>query len=316
MTIEFFCPNEHQLSAPDTMAGKAGKCPKCGSKFLIPTLEELRAGQEELEAADTSAADSAAGRSAASKAESSSASSKKSAWQGTPPPPSSPPSSKKSATAPASVPAEAAASDQGRSAPPPPGHFVFLCPNNHKLNGPLSLKGKPGQCPHCGAKFRIPDDVEETAAEAGAEAEDEGAAPTGAGAESRPRPPQSSVPPADEVVEEGIIVDLEPEAEEVPSVEPISVWQLPPPPPGQGHRLAELFSWFWSQREQRSVVELTLKDGQSFVPKWFAPELSLEGYGAFAVQDEFGRFTITVLPWDSIVRMVVRNLEDVPPQFG
>ena len=30
MTIEFFCPNEHQLSAPDNMAGKAGKCPKCG----------------------------------------------------------------------------------------------------------------------------------------------------------------------------------------------------------------------------------------------------------------------------------------------
>src|SRR3954453_18181643 len=38
--------------------------------------------------------------------------------------------------------------------------FVFLCPNGHKLNGPPSLKGKPGQCPHCGAKFRIPDDDE------------------------------------------------------------------------------------------------------------------------------------------------------------
>src|SRR5690606_3789560 len=34
--------------------------------------------------------------------------------------------------------------------------IVFLCPNNHKLNGPASLQGQPGQCPHCGAKFRIP----------------------------------------------------------------------------------------------------------------------------------------------------------------
>jgi hypothetical protein len=137
--------------------------------------------------------------------------------------------------------------------------------------------------------------------------------PAAAGDKSSPKLSDSA---ASEQIEEGIIVDFAPEEEEIPSVEPISVWQLPPPLPGQGHRLAELFSWIWAQREQRCVVELTLKDGQSFTPKWFAAELSVEGYGVFAIQDEFGRFTITVLPWDSIHRMAVRNLEDIPPYFA
>jgi len=41
--------------------------------------------------------------------------------------------------------------------------IVFLCPNGHKLNGPARLQGTRGQCPHCGARFRIPhpDDVDE-----------------------------------------------------------------------------------------------------------------------------------------------------------
>ena len=35
--------------------------------------------------------------------------------------------------------------------------ITFLCPNGHKLSGPASLQGKPGQCPHCSSKFVIPD---------------------------------------------------------------------------------------------------------------------------------------------------------------
>lgn len=318
MTIEFFCPNEHQLSAPDNMAGKAGKCPRCGSKFLIPTLEELREGMEEP-APEPVSSSGAGSRSAKGKAETPSGSSKKLAWQGAPAAPSlkvgASSGKKSSSDAPTTPAADTAGSDARRAAPPlAPGNFVFLCPNNHKLNGPVSLKGKPGQCPHCGAKFRIPDDDEAGEEGSSAETAPSTTMPSAPSSDKSLRKPSDSAPP-DEIAE-GIIVDTEPEAEEIPSVEPISVWQLPPPLPGQGHRLAELFSWIWSQREQRCVVELTLKDGQAFAPKWFAAELSVEGYGVFAIQDEFGRFTLTVLPWDSIQRMAVRNLEDIPPYFA
>ena len=62
--------------------------------------------------------------------------------------------------------------------------FYFLCPNGHKLNGPPTLKGKPGRCPECQARFLIPTDEEiEAAGEEviGGEEEGSAAGDTGAG---------------------------------------------------------------------------------------------------------------------------------------
>jgi hypothetical protein len=56
-----------------------------------------------------------------------------------------------------------AASNGGIPAAPGDDVIVFLCPNGHRLHGPRTLEGRPGQCPHCGVKFRVPsrDDVVE-----------------------------------------------------------------------------------------------------------------------------------------------------------
>ena len=37
--LQFLCPNGHELSASAKMAGKKGKCPECGEKFIIPIME-------------------------------------------------------------------------------------------------------------------------------------------------------------------------------------------------------------------------------------------------------------------------------------
>jgi hypothetical protein len=39
---------------------------------------------------------------------------------------------------------------------PKESQIEFLCPNGHKLHGPASLQGKPGECPECGSRFHIP----------------------------------------------------------------------------------------------------------------------------------------------------------------
>lgn len=301
MTIEFICPNGHQLSAPVHLAGKASKCPKCGSKFLVPTLDELSEAGDSSESitqlATRPGPQVTAGSDGGSHVTSDSGARTATTAAATPAP-----SVGGSGTSAASK------SDAKRRAPAPlpPGMFVFLCPNNHKLNGPVSLKGKPGQCPHCGAKFRIPadDDQDEPSAAQSTALTETTRSSLPISADRTPNPEGATVP-----------ADIPFESDEIPTVEPISIWQLPPPPPGHGNRLAELFNWVWSQREARSVVELIFKDGSVMTPKWFAPELSVDGYGALAVQDEYGRYTLTFVPWDSIQQLSVRNLDEIPPQF-
>ncbi|NMC20909.1 MAG: hypothetical protein GYA33_10870 [Thermogutta sp.] len=51
MSIEFLCPNGHRIRCSDDRAGKPAKCPRCGIKFLIPTLEEIAAAEKAEEAA-------------------------------------------------------------------------------------------------------------------------------------------------------------------------------------------------------------------------------------------------------------------------
>src|SRR6185436_17284714 len=122
------CPNGHQLTAPDNLAGRPGKCPKCNTPFVVPRPEEEEESPEEpaAETTDKAGADKAAEPSAEDKAT-----------------------------------AAQIGQGSGKGKLNPSEMFIFLCPNGHKLNGPPSLKWKAGQCPHCGAKFRIPDDTEE-----------------------------------------------------------------------------------------------------------------------------------------------------------
>src|SRR5262249_44613164 len=122
--IKFLCPSGHPLTAPESLAGKAGKCPKCNTPFVVPAADE--AGRSAVGGGSTAAAPVAVAVAEGSGTDF--------------PAPVTP----------------AMGSGVGKGAG---GEvFVFLCPNGHKLNGPPSMKGKAGQCPHCGAKFRIPTD--------------------------------------------------------------------------------------------------------------------------------------------------------------
>ena len=46
MGIRFFCPNGHKLNVKEHLAGKAGFCPECGARLIIPYQSTRRSSRE------------------------------------------------------------------------------------------------------------------------------------------------------------------------------------------------------------------------------------------------------------------------------
>jgi hypothetical protein len=270
MVIKFLCPNEHQLSAPESMAGKRGKCPKCQSAFVVPTLEELAAAEaEEAEEAAAAPATTAAPE-----------------------------------LAPTSGAADPTSGDSVRMKPAmgsgkglPAGEvFVFLCPNGHKLNGPPTMKGKAGQCPHCGAKFRIPDDDEPEEDVPTGQADDDEIA-------------------SGQLDEDGGVGFRLPFGQLGEEVIDASVEEpLAPPPPGAAG-LGYIFARLWEQREEQTEVEIFLTEGEIMSPDKYSEILSSSDYGVFAIQEGDGNHSVTVIPWSAVRRVAVRKIADLPGEM-
>jgi hypothetical protein len=263
MAIEFACPKGHRIRCADDKAGRPGKCPKCGEKFVIPQPG-------------------------------------------------------------ASSPTQLA---QGGSAPPPieegsgvgGNTIVFLCPNGHKLNGPRSLQGRPGECPHCGSKFRIPnydEDEEDWGEDQHEDTVVDDEIPVGTIVEDG-APLGDSVP-----------IDLE-------EIEPIEVGQFPDEEAfgtpdgfstgpeshdGGPHPLSRLFDRLWQEKadgdndgdNDGGIVEVHLADGAALTPEWYSSQMSSGSHAVFAGKDADGSFTITSIAWDSVAKITVRQVKQLP----
>ncbi len=226
--VQFICPNGHPLSASDDRAGTAGKCPKCGTEFVVPELEPEEVAHD---------AEPVAGE-----------------------------------PMPESIEIEPVESDQ---------LFFFLCPNGHKLNGPPTLKGRPGQCPHCGAKFRIPPDEDDV------DSQQDG---------------QDDPIPVGAIVEDG-----GEDADPVEEVEIIEEFATAAPPPVCGHALGDLLMQLWEQAGDGRTVELTMKDKSTVSAGFFSASLSSTQYGVFAIHED-GDNSVLVVSWDDVARFRIRNV--------
>jgi hypothetical protein len=264
MAIEFRCPNGHRLSCPDDRAGKPAKCPKCNATFTVPTSEAAAA-----------AAVPGSGVSLSAVADSGSISSIGKGGK------------------------IEAASEQGGS---PPGNvIVFLCPNGHKLNCPPSMQGKAGKCPHCGAKFLIPQYGAEEALEDQAAMEEEGE-------------PQSEADIELEMAEEPQLRASTPSATSPPELPfDFSVGLGGTPEPSS--ILPGIFNELWMHHDQTLVIEVQLRSGATITPHHYSPNSSREGYAIFAVKEPHGAYTLSVVAWDQIERITVRGMSELPPEY-
>lgn len=170
--------------------------------------------------------------------------------------------------------------------------FVFLCPNGHKLNGPPSLKGKPGQCPHCGARFIIPtdEDIEAASREAANNEDldhtDDDQTATGS---ARVQTAGISTRQSFEIA--------------------------PHRPPSGAAGLGFIVARLWEQRTEDSELEIFLAEGEIIAPDHFAADLSTSDYGVFAVAEADGSFVITVVPWNTVRRVGLRKVLELPGEL-
>jgi hypothetical protein len=265
MVIEFACPNGHMLKAPEERAGKTGKCPKCGIAFVVPDAEEpiedFGAPEEPPPAEEAPVEPSTgSGKSAGAAATAS------------PPEPA--------AETPAEPPAKPAREET----------IAFLCPNGHKLTSPVRLQGKAGKCPHCGEKFIVPsmDDAEDEPEEFGVEDEtlafgDDG----GFGDEGGFGPAEDF---DDEIPEEAV------EEEEL----------------GAPHPMRLLFERLWREHEHGGKIRLHLSEGGPLDADFYARKYSRGGFGVVASRDEKGNYRIVAMNWDSVRRIEVDELVNLP----
>lgn len=300
MAIKFLCPNGHPLSCPDDRAGTPGKCPKCGTQFIVPSADEIAAAASNGAAQQGEAATVASGSGVGA---AKGGSGKASAAAG---------SGKSSAVKPGS--------GVGQGTAVSADQIVFLCPNGHRLNGPKSLQGKPGQCPHCGEKFRIPVYDEEPAPAQEELEEDLEEFPTEEIPEGEAIAEDDEIPVGmaveEESAEDSEAVETFPEEFEpqdghaVPAAKRAA--SIPPLPPGPSHSLFDVFSRLWPLKPNGASVAIHLKDGKTIHAARFAPALSQQACGVFAAEED-GAQRIVSIAWEFVARVEWPEQKELPP---
>jgi hypothetical protein len=73
-----------------------------------------------------------------------------------------------------------------------------------------------------------------------------------------------------------------------------------------------LVARLWVEREHGGIVELHLTGGSVILPEWFETNWSRGTHGVFASQAVDGSVTLTAVAWDTIQKIVVRQVQGLP----
>ena len=188
------------------------------------------------------------------------------------------------------------------------GQIVFFCPEGHRLVVPVALAGKHGKCSKCSVPLQIPDigpAPETVAVEAG-------------GSPGSPPPAEPIVPPgpAPEEADWNFISGIgHPAGGSGPALD-AAAWQASAAGPmftgAELNPMATLLARLWAERDHGGIVELHLVGGAVLLPEEFSPRWSGGTHGLFASQAADGSVTLTAVAWDTVQRIVVRQLTAVP----
>lgn len=212
--------------------------------------------------------------------------------------------------------------------------IVFQCPNGHRISVPAKLAGKRGACSKCGTAVVIPP---ATAPAPSARTPADAPSPDvlAAGGEplsgdegtitlKSPAPWVAPVPVPTAVLAHPQAVGVpHPQAaadrhsaagQDDRSGRPAEGWGpgVLPMVTGGENATALLLARLWAERDHGGVVELHLVGGSVILPEWYEPRWSLGTHGLFASQAADGSVTLTAVAWDSVQKVVVRQVEGLP----
>ncbi len=160
----------------------------------------------------------------------------------------------------------------------------FLCPNGHRLHGPQRLQGRPGQCPDCGARFRIPA-YDEAPDDAPASGIHSGRIDGGAS---------------------GILLDRRRENHAAGESRLMAMRAL------AIHPLAHLIERLWREQTGDTPLELVLASGETLRPRQFLKKHSQSTHGVFVVPQAEGSLAVHAIRWESIEQVRIRGLSEIP----
>jgi hypothetical protein len=203
------------------------------------------------------------------------------------------------------------------------GKIVFHCPNGDRVVVPAALAGKRGKCSKCGIEVTIP-----TPGGLPPAPEQVATVPLADAAAASPDVPLEPAPAA---AMEAVAV-TEPNAATEPAAGDAEVaegWnfigdQAEQPSAWHGgdaaagflvdgsNPTATLVARLWAERQHGGVIELHLAGGSVILPEWYDANWSRGTHGLFASQAADGSVTLTAVAWETVQKVVVRQLTEVP----
>jgi len=221
------------------------------------------------------------------------------------------------------------------------GTITFQCDNGHRINVPAKLAGKRGTCSKCGIAVVIPLAGQPQPAPAPQPAFDAAAVapPEPVAAEAFAEPP-AATPAPDAPAADQFANLFEGPSAAAPAVEDVAIeindaggesvtgggsgvgdvvagyapeqFAGPDETTIVENPTAQLVARLWLERGHGGVVELHLTGGGVILPEWYEARWSRGTHGLFASQAADGTVTLTAVSWESIQKVVVRQVEGLP----
>ena len=231
----------------------------------------------------------------------------------------------------------------------PAGKIVFHCSNGHRIVVEAAKGGQRGKCSKCGVAVRIPASGKSPAASARAAEARVGGAGAEAAAESPVVEEAVDTSGADDR-SGGVANQQAPDHDDSHAVGQsaaqhdarddmfsslvtasdshvsaddfvgfsTSAPQAGEPDPGPGgpeagsNPTALLLARLFREVEHGGIVEVHITGGSVILPEFYEPRWSAGSHGLFASRAADGTVTLTAVAWDSIQKIIVRQVEGLP----